>query len=183
MTSRCHLALVVAALSLASGRVTSACACSQYLSFEEALRAAASALGGRVTSQGFRDPEHLYPAVDNVVYLDVTVLQVVKGREERRTVRVWNPWAGTSCDDDGFRALTPGTLVAFAATRNKPAHRETWDALGIQPGPDDYVVGTCGAHWKTVSSERDLKSLGVRNRPPNKEMQRTKPAQARELRR
>ena len=160
------IAGAMGALSIVFSPSALACACAEITSFEDSMKRARTVLGGRVSSQVFRDPEHLYPAVDDAVAVELTVLRVIKGKDVRRTVRVWSPFAGSSCDDQGFRALAPGTLVAFAVAKASAWDRETWFDFGLSPAKDDYMVGTCGTHWKVLSSEQELRGLAVWDRLP-----------------
>jgi hypothetical protein len=173
VTSRpfCVLA-TMAVLSVSSASSTLACVCTEITTFGDSMKRAPIVLAGRIASQGFRDPEHVYQAFDVAVSIELSVLRVIKGKEPRRRVRVWNPFAGSSCDDDGFKELAPGTLVAFAVAKASALDRETWSAFGMTPTKGDYMVGTCGVHWKTLATEEEITSFAVRSVPPNKQMQR-----------
>ena len=156
MTRSRGVGVLSVGLSLLAPSV-SPCTCTEFPSFAEVARSAAVVLVVRVAAQGKLKRERLYPEL-NVAYVDAELIGITKGKDTRRSVRVWDPSFGTSCSYD-WRPLVAGTFVAFAADQNDSSHQDQWAALGIEPGHDDYLVDGCGIRWKVLASKQEAEAL------------------------
>jgi hypothetical protein len=70
--------------------------------------------------------------------MDVAVIEVLKGKEDRRTIRVWG--------DDG--ALCRPYVATF------PRGTRWILALQREPGSGDYAISGCGAFWLAVKGDQ-----------------------------
>jgi hypothetical protein len=70
--------------------------------------------------------------------MDVAVIEVLKGEEDRRTIRVWG--------DDG--ALCRPYVATF------PRGTRWVFALQREPGSGDYAISGCGAFWLAVQGDQ-----------------------------
>jgi hypothetical protein len=72
--------------------------------------------------------------------MDVTVLEVLRGREPRRTIRVWGD-TGALCRPY-VTSFPVGTRWILAVSRSRT------------PGEGDYAIAFCGEHWLQVRGEQ-----------------------------
>ncbi len=129
----------------------SPCTCiGEWPSLKALVHQVSLAATAEVLAQGRLQRKRLYPEQD-VAYLDVRIVRKLHGKEHRQEVRVWDPLFGSSCSND-LRGFSPGTYIAFAADRSSPESRELFAALEIDPGPDDYILGTCGTYYERLDS-------------------------------
>jgi len=88
--------------------------------------------------------------------MDVAVLDVLKGREERRVIRVWGD-TGALCRP--YVAGFPrGTRWIFAVQRAR--------------GPeavDDYAISVCGEYWLEARGDRAVGRIAVAEHDPSLE--------------
>jgi hypothetical protein len=114
------------------------------------MRAAPLAATAEVVAQGRLRRDRLYPELD-VAYLDVRIVQKLRGKQRREHIRLWDPMFGTSCSLD-LRPLIPGSYVAFAAQPASSDLKELFDSLEIAPAADDYLLAGCGTHFERLES-------------------------------
>jgi hypothetical protein len=72
--------------------------------------------------------------------MDVRVLEVLRGREPRRTIRIWGD-TGALCRPY-VTSFPVGTRWIFAVTASRT------------PGEGDYAIAFCGEHWLQVRGEQ-----------------------------
>jgi hypothetical protein len=132
-----------------------ACACTRVF-FDEKVKHSSVVLLGQVRTQGMR------ASSSEVAYLDVEVVQVLKGRLTDREVRIWDSLPGTSCSI-GLDRLDPGTLAVFAVEENKEPSTEVRDRSGIQPEADDYLTSPCSENWRVFKTERGARQYMKRH--------------------
>lgn len=137
----------VSFLFLQSGAVW-ACSCFGGKTFEQSVESSSFVLLGRVVAKG-QEPDQWEPA-----YLEIEVIEALKGAPVDRVVRLWDSYAETSCGV-GLGTLPPGTLAVFSVEKNSPENSlpELWEETGIRPGPEDYLFGTCSEVWKVFKTE------------------------------
>lgn len=131
-----------------------ACSCSAISTFESEARYASVLVSARVVgTQLVENPDAEAP--DNVAAVDVQVLRVLRGKETRHQLRVWDQFAGSSCSVELHR-LPVGTLVVIALRADEPPLTEMWPIIGIRPGRADYLLGTCGERIRTFADDTEL---------------------------
>lgn len=123
-------------------------------SFDNEVRAARLLVGGRVVGS---QPPRALPGRPNTetASIDVEVLTVIRGRETRRTIRIWDQFVGSSCSMELHR-LKIGTLLLVVLDPAEERLTDLWRFVGIAPKREDYVLGTCGEHWRTFGTESEL---------------------------
>jgi hypothetical protein len=155
-------ALVAILVASFSGAIAWPCLCTEFPTFDEALKRSPVALVVRVDAQGRLIRERLHPELD-VAYLDVTVVAVLKGEEPRQHVRIWDPWFGSSCSSD-WRPLVQGTLLAFAVLPTSSQEGEFWDAMELSALRSSTHC-SAGILPRRARSARAKKEGGDRNAP------------------
>ena len=144
---------IAVVLGLIAVTPSEACTCvvaegagSAWPSLEELVAKAPAAVVGRVVAQGKRANG------EGTAYLDVKVIESVKGPSKDKTIRVWDAMVGSSCSL-GLDRLPLGSLVAFSLQRNAPKYREFHDVMGLAIEPGDYLLGSCGDYFRRMESE------------------------------
>ena len=95
--------------------------------------------------------------------MDVKVIEVIKGKEERRTIRIWGD-NGALCRPyvSGFPIGTRWLLAVFPLpekTGEQPAaYREGFSS---RPGNREYAISVCGDFWLEVRGERAVGRITV----------------------
>jgi len=143
----------VAFYLLGLGKRAWACSCFGGLVFDDNVKHSRFVLLGRVKAQGRK--ELLTSTQPEVVYIDVEVVEVFKGKPIRPPVRIWDSYAGTNCGG-GLDELTPGKLAGFVMEENRSPYSvpELWETTGIRPSATDYLFGTCSQYWRVFKTER-----------------------------
>ncbi len=136
-----------------AGELAWACSCFGGLYFDEQVKQGTFVLLGRVRAQGKQKVQT--STQPEVAYLDVEIVENFKGKLMERVVRIWDSNVGTDCGVDLYR-LPPGALAVFSVEENRVPHSlpELWSITGIQPGADDYLLGTCNEYWRVFKTER-----------------------------
>ena len=128
-----------------------ACTClGEWPSLRKLIRGATLAATAEIVAQGRPLQNRSFPELD-VAYLDVRIIKRLRGKEERQIIRLWDPAFGTSCSLD-LRSFTPGTYIAFAATRPSTEHEEYYKLLGFIPAAEEYLLGSCGDYYEALGS-------------------------------
>lgn len=138
------------AMVLAPSHATPCTCMGEWPKFKKAMGYASLVITAEVVSQGHLKRERLYPEHD-VAYLDVRIVKVLKGKESRATVRVWDPMFGTSCSLD-LGQIKTGSFAAFAVSRTGRTRGELFEALQINPASDDYLLQGCGEYYRVLES-------------------------------
>ena len=149
---------------LAMSGVAYPCMCFNEPSFETMLQVRPRVIVGRVIAQG-----RPHSNADEVAYIDVEVVALLKGGDPGKRVRVWDANHWTSCVAD-LRTLTKGTLVAVAAWRDgdpEPSGRDpsapdiTSARAGheIAPAKSDYLMAGCGAQLEVLANKTAIQKL------------------------
>ena len=143
-----------------------ACSCHSVSEFASQAKDSPLLIAGQVvaTVTSTEGPSSTRP--DNVAALEIDVLDVTRGRETRRRIRVWDQFVNSSCSLELHR-LKPGTYVLIAVNSKEERLTELAELIGIKPAPDDYVWVTCRDPWrpfKTVADMRRFIEDGLRLR-------------------
>jgi len=77
--------------------------------------------------------------------MDVTVIEILKGGEDRREIRVWGD-SGALCRPY-VTAFPRGTRWIFALKR--------------EPGTRDYIISVCGEFWLEVRGDQAVGRIAV----------------------
>ena len=143
--------LFVLAALLSQAPEGMACTClGEWPSLRQTMRKLPLAATAEVLAQGRLERARLYTDLD-VAYLDVRIIKKVHGTEQRQTIRLWDPMVGSSCSLD-LRPFSPGSYIAFAAEPPSPESKELFEALGINPAADDYLLRGCGTYYERLDS-------------------------------
>ena len=135
------------AMVVAVPRESDACSCvGGWPTLEEAVRKAPAAVIARVVAQG------LSTKGTGTAYVDVKVLDSLKGPKLGATIRVWDIMVGSSCDS-GLGTLGTNSIVAFSLQRDPPLDRAFQEAMGIAVRPGDYSLSACGEYYRPMESE------------------------------
>lgn len=99
-----------------------------------------------------------YAAVppDNVAAVQVQVFEVLRGKEEQRTVIVWDQSVNSSCSLE-LHKLKVGSFLLIALDPNEQPLKELWEEAGIKPSVADRLLGTCRQAFRTFNSEAELR--------------------------
>jgi hypothetical protein len=147
-----------------------ACSCFGGVSeFELELKGQPLLIAGRIV--GTTVPASGYAATppDNVAAIEVQVLEVLRGKEARRTVNVWDQFVNSSCSLELHR-LRVGSVILIAVNPAEQPLRVLWQDAGITPNPNDLLLGTCRQPWRTFDTEAELRRYiksNVRRGPAN----------------
>jgi hypothetical protein len=123
-----HTLAIALALFLASIRPVAACTCvaaagdTAWPTLEQAAATMDAVLIGRVVARKTLADPRPYEG-NNVAYVDLEVIDGVKGVSSGALVRVWDAGFGSDCSVD-LRPLEATTLVAMAVNRNRAEYRE-----------------------------------------------------------
>jgi len=93
---------------------------------------------------------------DNIAAIDVEVMQVLRGKETRPRLLIWDQFAGGSCSLELYK-LTVGTLAVIAIDPDEERLTESRSVMGIEPDSRGYVLGTCGNPIRTFRDEEALR--------------------------
>lgn len=144
--------LILLALALPPAPKVQSCECATTASFKEHARTAPVLLAGRVVGGQLTKERG---AASDVAAIDLEVVQVLRGSEERQKIRVWNQAAGTSCSLD-MRRFKPLALIVVALDPDEPRSARLSDLARIQPEAADYVLSMCAEPWRHFSKQADL---------------------------
>lgn len=129
---------------------------------DQAAQASDAVLVGRVVAQTTLSDPPPYEGND-VAFVDLAVVDGVKGLVPGSHVRVWDGGFGSSCTVD-LRPLRVGTLVAMALARNLPENREYHETMRLGVAPDDYLLRSCGDYMQPLTSDREAREVATRLR-------------------
>ena len=135
-----------------------ACSCIGGVSeFQSELKGRPLLIAGRIV--GTIVPATGYAAIppDNVAAIEVQVLEVLRGKEERRTVIVWDQFVNGSCSLQ-LHNLKVGSFLLIALDPAEQPLKELWQFAGIKPSATDRLMGTCRQPLRTFDSEAELRS-------------------------
>ena len=131
-----------------------ACSCfGGVADFRAMLKKSPLLLAGRiegvVLQQALQTPE-------NVAALQITLLRVPRGKEERRTVRVWDQFVGSSCSLE-LHKLKVGSFVLIALNPGEERLTELWELTGLKPDKADLLLPIhCSDPIRAFGSETDI---------------------------
>ncbi len=145
-------ALILLVLGLPQAAPVQACRCATISPFAEQTRAAPVLLVGRVVGGQATTAR---AAARDVAAIDLEVVQVLRGREERQQIRVWDQAAGTSCSL-GMARFRPNALIVIALDPDEPQSAQLSELARIKPETDDYVLGACRQPWRLFSTQAEL---------------------------
>ena len=150
MASRVAAAAVFLTAALVPNRAL-ACVCSPgIVDFKDAARAAPLVVAARVVdSQPLKRPDGV------VASIDVEVIQLLRGREDRTRFRVWDQMPGGSCSK-GLSTLKRGTLLVLALYPPYEPSVDVWKTHGIEPKAGDHLLEVCMYPWQTFADEGQL---------------------------
>ena len=94
---------------------------------------------------------------DNVAAIQVQVLEVLRGKEEQRTVTVWDQAVNSSCSLE-LHKLKVGSFILITLDPDEYPLKELWQEAGIKPDVTDRLMGTCRQPFRTFNSEAALRS-------------------------
>jgi hypothetical protein len=135
-----------------------ACSCVGGVSeFQSELKGQPLLIAGRIV--GTIVPVTGYAAIppDNVAAIEVQVLEVLRGKEEQRTVIVWDQFVNSSCSLE-LHKLEFGSFLLIALDPAEQPLKELWQEAGIKPSVTDRLMGTCRQPFRTFNSEAELRS-------------------------
>lgn len=126
---------------------------------EQAAAASEAVLIGRVTKQVTLSDPRPYEGND-VAYVEVEVMDGIKGVASGSIVRVWDAGFGTSCSTD-LRPLSWGVVAAFAVDRNKTEKSEYFEIMRLRVAAGDYLLGGCGECDRRLDTDEDLQAVAA----------------------
>jgi hypothetical protein len=161
LTSVARIGILVLATLLVCPDFSAGCTCiGEWPNFARSARDAAVVVIGRVRTQGKPHLEgRLYLDLD-VAYLDVDVLEAVKGTTEGAIVRIWDSAFGGSCAMD-LRPYVKGSVVAFALALNGPEMDEYWQLVPFKPAKEDLLIQSCGEYVRQLGSVKEGRKLAA----------------------
>jgi hypothetical protein len=109
----------------------------------------------------------------DVAYVEVEVLDAIRGVLAGSTVRIWDAGFGTSCSVD-LRPFRPGVVVALALERNGAKYREYWDVMKLKVAPGDFLLRACGEFTRRLGLEAELTVVAAKLREAVRRGRRTK---------
>ena len=91
--------------------------------------------------------------------MDVTVVEVIRGREERARIRIWGD-NGALCRPyvSGFPI---GTTWLLAVSPLPDAVTGRPDGFSSPPGAPEYAISVCGEFWLEIRGDRALGRITV----------------------
>ena len=134
-----------------------ACSCIGGVSeFQSELKGRPLLIAGQIV--GTIVPASGYAAVppDNVAAIQVKVLEVLRGKQEQRTVIVWDQFVNSSCSLE-LHKLKVESFLLIALDPDEQPLKELWQEAGIKPSPTDRLMGTCRQPFRTFNSEAELR--------------------------
>jgi hypothetical protein len=92
-------------------------------------------------------------------FIDLDVEWIAKGEVQQKSVRAWNPSAGTSCGG-AFAVLVIGNEVAVALTQLSPTTEPVddlyWQTLGFRPPLGEYLISAgCADPFVILTTPED----------------------------
>lgn len=90
--------------------------------------------------------------------MEVQIIEVVKGTEERKTIRIWGD-NGALCRPyvAHFPIGTRWLLAVFPLPEKTGETRPPWQGFASPPGRREYAISVCGDFWLEV---RDRRAVG-----------------------
>jgi hypothetical protein len=145
---------------LGLGRPAQACSClEKWPSITEAMRNVPLALVARVSSVGRPDDPTVGDPLD-APFVDVDVIEVIKGKEPRSRLRIWDGHFRTSCTA-GLSGLEAGTLLALALSPASRMPAEYLRLVKISPAPSEYMLASCGEYWRRFEASADIAAFAA----------------------
>jgi hypothetical protein len=89
---------------------------------------------------------------NDVAYVELEVIDGIKGVRSGAHLRVWDSGFGSSCTVD-LRPLVSGSLVAMAVAHNRPEYREYHEVMRLKIAPEDYLLRSCGDYMRILKSQ------------------------------
>lgn len=153
-------ALIALALlgTLSTPRAASACICGQFPwpTIVETASTSDIAIIGMIVARGGRDGR-LSELPGAAAFVDVEILEAMRGPRVGTTVRVWDTVFGTDCSQS--LSSPPGSLLVLTLARNRPRYRQDWVQLDLKVGEDDYLLHTCAEYIREVNSLKEAAPL------------------------
>jgi len=150
---------------LASPRVATACTCIAgpeglaWPTLEQAALTSDALLIGRISKQVFLAEPTPYEG-QNVGYVEVEVVDGIRGVRNGSTLRVWDAGFGSSCSVD-LRPFGPGVLVALALERNGTKYREYQELMRLRVLQGDYLLRVCGDYKRRLEGDEEQRAVGA----------------------
>jgi len=96
--------------------------------------------------------------------MEVQIIEVVKGTEERKTIRIWGD-TGALCRPyvSGFRVGTRWLLAVFPLPEKTAETRPPWQGFASPPGRREYAISVCGDFWLEVRGDRAVGRITVKD--------------------
>ena len=143
---------------LVEPKAASACVCLYpWPTFEETAATSEGAVIGLVVGRGGRDGRPSQPT-PHAAYVDIEVLESIKGPKSGTSLRVWNTSFETDCS---IGISSPvGSLLAVALQRNHPKYYQNWKLFQLSVEKDDYFFsGACAEYTREIASMKEGTSL------------------------
>ncbi len=139
-------------------KTASACVCLYpWPTFEETAATSDAAVIGLVVGRGGRDGRPS-PSIPHAAYVDIEVLESIKGLKRGTSLRVWNTSFETDCSIGISSPLA--SVLAVALQRNHPKYYQNWNLLRLSVEKDDYFFsGACAEYTREVASMKEGTSL------------------------
>jgi len=94
--------------------------------------------------------------------MEVQIIEVVKGTEERKTIRIWGD-NGALCRPyvAHFPIGTRWLLAVFPLPEKTGETRSPWQGFASPPGRREYTISVCGDFWLEVRGETAIGRITV----------------------
>jgi len=94
--------------------------------------------------------------------MEVQIIEVVKGTEERKTIRIWGD-NGALCRPyvAHFPIGTRWLLAVFPLPEKTGETRPSWQGFASPPGRREYTISVCGDFWLEVRGETAIGRITV----------------------
>jgi len=94
--------------------------------------------------------------------MEVQIIEVVKGTEERKTIRIWGD-NGALCRPyvAHFPIGTRWLFAVFPLPEKTGETRPPWQGFASPPGRREYAISVCGDFWLEVRGERTVGRITV----------------------
>jgi len=96
--------------------------------------------------------------------MEVQIIEVVKGTEERKTIRIWGD-TGALCRPyvAHFPIATRWLLAVFPLPEKTAETRPSWQGFASPPGRREYAISVCGEFWLEVRGDRAVGRITVKD--------------------
>ena len=140
-----------------------ACSCMGGVSeFQGELKRQPLLIAGRIAGTIVPTTGYAATPPDNVAAIEVQVLEVLRGKEDRRTVIVWDQFVNSSCSLE-LHKLKVGSFLLIALDPAEQPLTELWQLAGIKPTVTDRLMGTCRQPFRTFNNEAEMRRYATLN--------------------